>query len=189
MSVSTKIARAIMGESFIGVEEAIRYFGVQPTEAQRTALHTVPFTEETLRLSDEEHVLVATFPLSILEIEAIHRISNDPIIRGIENPLPFMHEPGEVGWHLFEKRSGASENVRTEFARIPLSKPRRPPSVQVMTYAMASYYYLSGGMMHFQRLLRTSSVDENGVPIDVGFIGRSKEDYRVTFFQRKAMHQ
>jgi len=56
------------GKNFFGVEEAMKHFGVNPTCQQLAALSEIPFSETVLKQSKDDHILVAVFPLSILEI-------------------------------------------------------------------------------------------------------------------------
>lgn len=67
-TTSQKRAREIMGRNYFGVEEAIQYFGVNPTKQQTAVRSEVPCAEATLEQCKETHVLVAVFPLSIIEI-------------------------------------------------------------------------------------------------------------------------
>jgi len=69
-SSSQKHAREIMDKNFFGVEEAISHFGINPTRRQLAALSEVPFSEATLQQAKDTHVLVAVFPLSLLEVRA-----------------------------------------------------------------------------------------------------------------------
>jgi len=100
-STSQKRAREIMGKRFFGVEEAIRHFGVNPSRQQLAALAEVPYSEDVLIASKETHVLVARFPLSILDIRGkVER----PLFRNHEaawyNNEAFAKDRGEVSWHL-----------------------------------------------------------------------------------------
>ena len=63
-------ARKIMGRNIFGVEEAIKYFEVDPTESQLAVFSTIPFTEETLMECRNTHILVACFPLSVGDLRA-----------------------------------------------------------------------------------------------------------------------
>jgi hypothetical protein len=60
-----------MGDNFFGVEEAIRYFRVNPTDGDVDALAEVPFTEDVLQECKDTHVLVAVFRLSVINIRKI----------------------------------------------------------------------------------------------------------------------
>ena len=69
-------AREIMGKNFFGIEEAVQDFGVHPSETQLAALAQVPFTEEVLQSHKDTHILVAVFPLSILDIRGKLTVSS-----------------------------------------------------------------------------------------------------------------
>ena len=90
-TTSQKRAREIMGKNFFGVEEAIKHFGVNPTRQQLAALSEIPFSEAVLEQSKDTHILVAVFPLSILEIrgKVERKLFYNHEMPGITNsPLP-----------------------------------------------------------------------------------------------------
>ena len=70
-TTSQKLAREIMGKNFFGVEEATEHFGVNPTDKQLVALAEIPLTEKALRECKDTHVLVAVFPLSVLDVRKV----------------------------------------------------------------------------------------------------------------------
>ena len=79
-------ARAIMGENFFGVKEAVEYFGAMPSRAQVLALAQVPYSEGVLTKVRNTHFLVAVFPFYELREWARVRIPVFP--RVLENYLP-----------------------------------------------------------------------------------------------------
>lgn len=61
-------AHEIMGDNFFGVEDAMKRFQVIPTPRDLAVLSYVPWSKETLLKCKDTHVLVAVFPLSVLQI-------------------------------------------------------------------------------------------------------------------------
>ncbi|MEK7067597.1 MAG: hypothetical protein AAB956_01225, partial [Patescibacteria group bacterium] len=97
-------AREIMGHNFLGVEEAIQHFGVNPTQKQLAALAEVPYPESVLEELKHSHVLVAVFPLSILDIRG--KVASDKCLfyeQDWYNQQAFAKETGETGWQLVAK--------------------------------------------------------------------------------------
>lgn len=112
---SQERAREIMGELFFGVEEAVKHFGVNPSKRELATLAEVPFSEKTLNACKYTHVLVAVFPLSILDIRRKVKVAGpkvfacncfntshpdstheDPWL----NKQTFAKDYGKIGWHL-----------------------------------------------------------------------------------------
>ena len=102
-TMTQKLARAI-GIPVFGIEEAVQHFGVKPTRAQLSALAEIPFTEVELRECKDTHILVAVFPMSIIEIRgkvpANQRLFCD---QDWYNKEAFAKDRGEIGWHLIRK--------------------------------------------------------------------------------------
>ena len=104
-STSQKKAREIMGTNMFGIEDAIKHFGVNPSKAQLAALGEVPFSEETLEACKATHVLVAVFPMSILDIRAKVKGELWQAFYNQDwyNKEAFAKDRGEIGWHLIRK--------------------------------------------------------------------------------------
>src|SRR3989344_7080599 len=65
-----KLARAIMGRNFLGIEEVSQHLGVTFSDKQRAQLAEVPFAEATLQECKDTHILVAGYPLSVLDVRS-----------------------------------------------------------------------------------------------------------------------
>jgi hypothetical protein len=88
---SVKRAKEIMGQNFFGIEDAERWLGVIPTKRAIAHLHEVPWTEEVLQSVKLSHILIAAFPLSILDM------------REKLGELVFSHSPpGSWCWYKTE---------------------------------------------------------------------------------------
>jgi len=169
-AASQKRAREIMGKNFFGVEEAIKHFGVNPTRQQLASLSEIPFSEAVLEQSRDTHVLVAVFPLSILEIrgKVEHKLfySHED---AWYNKQSFAKEHGEVTWQLVHKTpvdNSTSKDWQKQQAL--LGKDDEVPSAQVMVYIIIGHYLATGERLFEHIYVRTSSVDSDGYRVGVG---------------------
>ncbi len=170
-STSQKRAREIMGKRFFGVEEAIRHFGVNPSRQQLAALAEVPYSEDVLIASKETHVLVARFPLSILDIRGkVER----PLFRNHEaawyNNEAFAKDRGEVSWHLVREIPVLESIGKTwNEQQALLGGQDETPSAQVLVYVIIGHYLTTGERLFEKVYVRTSSVDSDGDRVLVGY--------------------
>jgi hypothetical protein len=169
-TTSQKRAREIMGKNFFGVEEAIKHFGVNPTRQQLAALSEIPFSEAVLEESKDTHVLVAVFPLSILEIrgKVEHKLfySHED---AWYNKQSFPKERGEVIWQLVRRTpvdNSTSKNWQEQQTLI--AKDDEVPNAQVMVYTIIGHYLTTGERLFEHIYIRTSSVDSDGYRVLVG---------------------
>ncbi len=170
-TTSQKRAREIMGRNFFGVEEAVKHFGVNPTRQQLVALSEIPFSEAVLEQSKDTHVLVAVFPLSILEIrgKVDSKLFYD---QSWYNKESFAKERGEVSWQLIRKTpvdDSTSKNWQEQQALI--AKDDEVPSARVMVHTIIGYYLATGERLFEHIYVRTSSVVSGGSRVLVGVFG------------------
>jgi len=167
-TTSQKRAREIMGRNFFGVEEAIKRFGVNPTRQQLAALLEIPFSEAVLEQSKDTHVLVAVFPLSILDIRG--KVDSKLFYnQSWYNKESFAKEHGEVTWQLVHKTpvdNSTSKNWQEQ--QVLLGKEDEVPTAQVMVYTIIGHYLATGERLFEHIYVRTSSVDSDGVRVFVG---------------------
>ena len=168
-TTSQKRAREIMGKNFFGVEEAIKHFGVNPTRQQLAALSEIPFSEAVLEQSKNTHVLVAVFPLSILEIRG-KADSKLFYSQDWYNKESFAKERGEVTWQLVRKTpvdNSTSKNWQEQQALI--TEDDEVPTARVMVYTIIGHYLATGERLFEHIYVRTSSVDSGGGRVVVGY--------------------
>lgn len=174
-STSQKRAREIMGRNFFGIEEAIKHFGVNPSRAQTAVMSVVPFTEEVLASVKYTHVLVAVFPMSILDIcgkveRKIFYNHKDSWI----NKEAFAEAKSENGWRLVRKHA-VPDSIQKNWneQQVLLAENEETPSAQVMVYTIIGHYLATGGRL-FEKfpMVRTSSVASGGVRVSVGYFGQ-----------------
>jgi hypothetical protein len=186
---SQERAREIMEDNFFGVEEAIKHFGVNPSKRELAAIAAVPFSEKTLIECKYTHVLVAVFPLSILDIRnrVDHKLffcrqrkfnctgSCLPEDSSDYYKMPFAKDrgKGKVSWYLVRKTPVPDSTEKTwEMQQDLFGWKEEAPSARVLIYTMIGHF-LAGGR-RVQRLfqyypdVRCSDPTEPGWSVGVG---------------------
>lgn len=171
-STSQKVACEIMGKNFFGIEEAIKYFGVNPTKQQFAALAEIPFSEEVLKSCKDTHVLIAVFPLSILDIRGIAKKRSNRTIfykQDWYDRQAFAKNKGEVGWQLVRKEPIADSTSKTwNEQQALLSKDEETPTVRIVVYTMIGYYFATGERLFQKVYVRCVDLDSSGYQVYVG---------------------
>jgi len=177
-TTTQKAARAIMGNNSFGIEEAVTHFGVRPTRSQLSALAEIPFTEAELREAKDTHVLVAVFPLSILDIRDCVKAKKLPngqrffYEQDWYNKQAFAKDRGDVSWQLVRKTpvdNSTSKNWQEQQAL--LSDKEEPPKAQVMVYTIIGHFLATGERLFEKIYVRCSDVDSGGDLVLVGSFG------------------
>ena len=173
-STSQQKAREIMGKNMFGIEDAIKHFGVNPSKAQLAALGEVPFSEETLEACKATHVLVAVFPMSILDIRAkvkgeLWQAFYD---QSWYNKEAFAKDRGEIGWHLIRKTPVENSTNKTwNDQQALLGKDDETPKAQVMVYTIIGHYKATNERLFEKVWVRCSDLDSVGARVIVGSFG------------------
>jgi hypothetical protein len=181
-------ARAIMGGNFFGVEEAVKHFGVNPTERQLGALKEIPFSQEILKAHRKTHILVAVFPISILDIRGkderkLFYSHQDAWY----NTQKFAKDAGTLGWKLVRK-TPVEDSFSKNWAEQQklLAKTEETPTAQVMVYTIIGHFLATGKRLFENVYVRTSDVDSDGSRVCVGDfdangleVNDDWDDYRV----------
>jgi len=163
-------ARAIMGGNFFGVEEAVKHFGVSPTEQQLAALKEVPFSQEILKALRKTHILIAVFPISILDIRGKdeHKLFYSHQDAWYNNQK-FAQNAGTLGWKLVRKTPVEDSFSKTwDEQQKLLTKTEETPTAQVMVYTIIGYFLATGKRLFENVYVRTSDVDSDGHRVGVG---------------------
>lgn len=175
-------AREIMRKNFFGIEEAVKHFGVNPTSQQLAALSEIPFSEAVLEKSKNTHILVAIFPLSILDIrEKVERKLFYNHEGAWYNEQPFAKEHGEVCWQLVRKTPIGNlipKDGQVQQALFGMND--EVPTARAMVYTIIGYILTTGERLLEQKYAYTSSVDSSGNRVyvsDVGLDGLGISDY------------
>ena len=164
-------ARKIMGSAnFFGVGEAIKYYGVDTN--QIAELSEVPFPDEVLAQCKDTHILVAVFPLSILDILEKHNLFYRYDTNWYRNE-PFAKERGKVGWQLIQKfpvEGSISNNWQAQ--QMLIASDCRVPTAQAMVYTIVGHFLATNERLFEKVYVRTSSeASSDGYVVYVGFFG------------------
>jgi hypothetical protein len=188
-TTSQKRAREIMGRNMFGIEEAIKHFGVNPGRRETAALADVPFTEATLEACKGTHVLVAVFPLSIIEIRGkmTSKLFYD---QSWYNKESFAKDRGDVSWQLVRKTPVENSTSKTwQEQQALLGMSEETPSARVMVYTIIGHFLATGERLFERVYVRCSDVDSDGYRVRVGdfdsvglLVGSGWDDDRDDYF-------
>jgi len=168
-TTSQKRAREIMGTNMFGVEEAVKHFGVNPNKARLAALAEIPFLEAVLEQCKDTHVLIAVFPLSILDIRSRANVRKLFYDQSWYNGESFAKSRGKIGWQLVRKTpvdNSTSKNWTEQQAL--LGKEDETPTAQVLAYTIIGHFLATGERLFEKIYVRTSSVDSDGFCVYLG---------------------
>lgn len=169
-TASQKRAYEIMGKNVFCINEAIDHFGVNPTRQQLAVLAEIPFSEAVLEELKDNHILVAFFPFSIIDIRNnIEQKLFCSYKNAWYNNQSFAKTCGEVSWQLIRKTivpGSTSKNWRKQ--QILLGKDDEVPSAREIVYTIIGYYLATGERLFKDTHVRTASVDSNGCRVYIG---------------------
>lgn len=164
----------IMGkENFFGIKEAIKYFKVNPTDQDLKDLAKIPFSKPVLKELRNTHILVAVFPLSILDIRKMNaELFYDQAWWYKDKDDSFAKERGKASWQLIRKTpipNSTSKNW-SEQQKL-LSKDDKVPTARVMVYTIIGHYLATDDRLFKKTWVRTSSLPSYGDSVCVGCFG------------------
>ncbi|MGI0025859.1 MAG: hypothetical protein ACREA4_12055 [Nitrososphaera sp.] len=188
---SQENAREIMGPSFFGIDDAIKHFGVSPSKREIAAFADVPFSTKILIKHRFDHILVAVFPLSILDIRS--RADSKPFfsathfdivesvdVRGKDVALKeqrFAKNRGKIGWHLVRKEPAPNcADLSWWWQRMFLGVNQKVPTARVLMYTIIGYHLLTGQGL-FTELPYTRCVDRRSSSRGVAISNWGEGDY------------
>lgn len=154
-------AREIMNRNFFGVDEATKYLRITPSKREIALLTDIPFSEKTLAMCAHTHILIAVFPLSILDIRSrvdrnVFSCTDFDIIKSRDlyhedillNEQKFAKDHGMIGWHLVRKdHAPNSDNLPWWLQRMLLGINNKVPSARVLIYTIVGYYLSTGARL------------------------------------------
>lgn len=159
-----EIAREIMGKNYFGIEEAVRFYGIEPTAEQLERLKEVPFTIEQLSARKDSHVLIAVFPkepISIIRadyMELFNPICDATFSAPLSPSNRFIVETGELGWHLISKY--AMHNSQSPIYEDQLKMPgekEKIPSARTLIYLLVGHFLSTQERLFEHSLFSTSN--------------------------------
>jgi len=165
-----EVAREIMGANFFGIEEAVKYLGVNLSKKETTALIEIPFTEEVLESCKDTHVLAAVFLMSILDIRKVDSSLFDRSTGGWYNSEEFAQNKGMASWQLILKNPvpDSTSKKLTEQQDL-LGKDDETLSTQPLIYMMIGHYRNTGERLFENVYVRTSCALLDGRHVGVGY--------------------
>jgi hypothetical protein len=168
-----KRAREIMGKNFLGIEEVTKYYGMAFNQEQLAALATIPFSEGTLKQCKDTHLLVAGFPMTILEIRA----------KAPKNPKTFYsykdawyngqvfatNERVTARWYLIRKDIVASSTSKNfDKQKALLSENEEVPRACEFIYTIVLYFLATGERLFEKVYARCVDLASGGGRVGVG---------------------
>jgi hypothetical protein len=170
-TTSQKRAREIMGRNMFGIEEAIKHFGVNPSRQQLAVLAEVPFTEAVLEACKDTHVLVAVFPISVLDVRG--KAERNLFCSHEDawyNEQAFAKDRGETQWKLVRKTPVDNSTSKTwDEQQALLGKDDETPMAQVMAYTIIGHYLNTEERLFKNVYVRCSDVVSGGLRVHVGY--------------------
>ncbi len=178
-TVSQRDARLIMGPNFFGIRDAIAHFEIRPTEEQCATLAQVPFSEDLLLFCRNSHVLVAVFPLSVMDILAMYPHHFSSRHQPWHHDKQFANNKGTVSWQLVSKEPAADSINQTWKRQQTLVLPEDEiPTAQIVTYAMVAHLLVGNERLFGNVLVRTQDLERSPgqhgaiiAPVAVGDFG------------------
>lgn len=141
-------ARRLMGRNYFGVEEAMLYFRITPSISELFALSEIPWSEEVLASVKDTHILVAVFPLSIIDIRTKFRA--DYLLTAFDGfeKERVANNVGSIGWKLIRKAPIRGSALKPyDDQKELLAKSDEVPDARVMVYAISAHFKATGNHM------------------------------------------
>lgn len=161
-------AREIMGKNFFGIEEANNHFRVNPTKQQLDGLAEIPFSEAVLYACRDTHVLVAVFPLSILEIRG--KITSELFYdQSWYNKKSFAKDRGDVSWQLVRRTPVSDSMSKTwDEQQALLGKDEETPIARIVVYTTIGLFLATGERLFEKIYVRCLDIASDGNRVYVG---------------------
>ncbi len=184
MNLPTSIdrARVIMGRNYFGVKELYDCFGLH---GYHETWHRVPFSEETLWLCKDSHILVAYSDHTIDDIYSRHpnlfvHYSGGGL--GSYGSEPLMNERGKRSWYLLRKTAiKESRNITWDKQVQLISEYEEVPPAQLVVFSMIGHFLTTGEKLYLGTDIVCSSFWSDEARVVVGAMS---EDGVVVGFGR-----
>lgn len=193
-----RVARLIMGESFIGVGHEFRLMRDLISPADVMLLERASFPLELLKEMASDHTLVAvpSCPLQTMQ-EACPELFHYKLKERWYQPLHFNHATGRAHWALFPNNLVAlnSQSKSLGEQRQLLEDGWSMPSARVLVYVLLLRYLIDGVRLLPDVVVRTEDTDVRdsslhipGEPVNIGLfdevgihIGHGRSDHRFSW--------
>ncbi len=167
-------AKTIMGTNFFGLEEAAKHLGAKWTQDQLDALATVPFTKEVLEACKDTHVLVAGYPMTLLQVRTKAgrakkgKLFYTPTGGWYETQAFAKKTKVEVRWYLIRKQPVDNSTSKSWDEQQALLKDETTPTACVMTYTVMGHFLNTGERLFENVYVRCSDIVSDGNRVYVG---------------------
>jgi len=168
-NLTQKRAKEIMGDNFFGIKEGKKFFKI-PNYKEFNTLELekeIPFSETLLEKVRDTHLLIAVFPLSIIQMrEIVSHLFPDQIWYNNE---PFAKRCGRMGWQLVCKTETTPKSSSKELTKQQLGgEKNKIPTAQILVYSIIGHYLNTGERLFESSYVYTSSFTESKSPVVVG---------------------
>lgn len=170
-TTSLRMASAIMGANFLGVEHAVKQFRLRPSKKVLTALEEIPFSRSVLEARKDDHILVALLPISILGIQAtVNRclfcFKSDQWYR---TEAFAAHKGCHVHWALLRKNIILNSTTKTwRQQKAMLSTTETIPTAHMMVYTIILHYLVTDTRLLPTLYARCRDIASFGPRVDIG---------------------
>ena len=171
-TTSQRLARGIMGENFLGVEEASQHFGVRFGGEELVRFDEILFPEAVLKECKDTHILFVGFPLTILDVRS--KVSRDLFWQHASawynNQAFAKTDRVRLRWYLIRKDivPGSTNEIYQEQLAM-LSEDEEVPRACEVVY-MTILYFLATGTRLFENIYaRCQDETRHGTRIRVSF--------------------
>lgn len=169
-TTSQKVAREIMGENFLGIEEASQHFGVKFGK-ELARFDEIPFPEAVLEECKDTHILFAGFPLTILAVRS--KVLRDLFWQhkyAWYNKQAFAKKE-KVGlrWYLIRKDIVPESTSKTYQEQLAmLSEDEEVPKACEVVYMTILYFLATGTRLFGSIYARCQDESASGYRVSVG---------------------
>jgi len=147
MPTSQNRAREILGRNFLGIEVATKHFDAAFTSETPVALASVPFSESTLEECKTTHLLVAGFPMTVLDVRANTTRGSKAFDSYAYGEIWFnterfaTTEKVNLGWYLLRKEVVSGSVERSFWQQQTMLSPKEEvPRACELVYALVLYF-------------------------------------------------
>ena len=173
---SHEMAREIMKNNFFGIADVMEQFGIRPTREQLKALADIPYSKATLEACKDTHVLVAVFPMSILQMaenEFFRPLFNVNINKQEKNlwfkKERFSWDEGTVRWYLICKNPPESSFLKNWAEQLgQFGTESDPAQIRIAVYATLGYFLKTGMRLFKEGMARCAELDMSGRRVTIG---------------------
>ena len=127
--------------------------------------------EAELRECKDTHILVAVFPMSILDIRG--NVPSDQCLfcnQDWYNKETFAKDHGEAAWRLVRKTPVTNSTSKTyDEQQALLAENEETPTARVMIYTIISHFLVTGERLFKNIYVRCSDVGPDGSRVCVGY--------------------